>query len=84
MEKPVVYYYDNKDPDFTPFTITQFNGIEGDDFRVAYITIVLNHPRLGYCRNVRTSTIVKVTPDGTIETLNTIYKPTDDLEKFYE
>lgn len=39
---------------------------------------VINHPRLGDCESVITSTIVATSDDGTIETLNTIYKQARD------
>lgn len=42
---------------------------------VASLPIVINHPKLGTCYNVRTSKILQQYFDGTIETLNTIYKP---------
>ena len=35
---------------------------------------VKKHPRLGDCNWVTTSKILSVSEDGTIETLNTIYK----------
>ena len=57
--KPVVFYGSS---DF----------VEVD--RRAILYDVKNHPRLGDCRYVNTSRVLSVSDDGTIETLNTIYK----------
>jgi len=38
----------------------------------------INHPKLGSLK-VRTSVVVKKNHDGSFETLNTIYKPQNDL-----
>lgn len=64
--KPVVYYKGT--PKF-------LNWIGDPDRPVARLPYVLNHPSLGDCKNVRTSVILRVLKDGTIFTLNTIYKP---------
>jgi len=42
---------------------------------IAHLEQVYDHPKLGYCKDVRSSSIVKF-PDkeGTFETRNTIYK----------
>lgn len=40
---------------------------------VASLNLVFNHPRLGACHNVRTSTVLRKFEDG-FETRNTIYK----------
>lgn len=47
------------------------------DFKneVAGIPVVLNHPVLGNCPNVRTSTVKQKFPDGSFETRNTMYVP---------
>ena len=42
--------------------------------RRATLFDVKNHPRLGDCEYVSTSRVLSVSDDGTIETLNTIYK----------
>ena len=42
--------------------------------RRAMLFDVKNHPRLGDCNYVSTSRVLSVSDDGTIETLNTIYK----------
>lgn len=39
---------------------------------------VINHPKLGRGK-IRTSVVVKRNYDGSFETLNTIYKPHNDL-----
>ena len=64
--KPVVYYvgvakiwYWNDDPTKP----------------VASLPYVVDHPHLGTCSNVRTSIVLCQCFDGTIETMNTIYKP---------
>ena len=65
-EKPVVYYVGQ--PEF-------WNWNDDIDQPVARLPFVINHPKLGDCANVRTSVIVRKYFDGTIETLNTFYKP---------
>jgi len=65
-QKPVVYY--EGPVDF-------WNWNDDDRYPVASLFRVVDHPRLGNCYNVRTSVIVNKYFDGTIETLNTIYKP---------
>lgn len=42
--------------------------------RRAILLDVKNHPRLGDCNYVSTPKVLSVSDDGTIETLNTIYK----------
>ena len=64
-EKPVVYYMGT--PEF-------WNWNDNEELPVAYLPYVVNHPRLGRCRDVRTSVVLTKYPDGTIETRNTIYK----------
>jgi hypothetical protein len=65
-EKPVVHY----------IGVPQFwNWNHDERYPVASLQFVLDHPKLGNCRNVRTSTILHKYSDGTIETKNTIYKP---------
>jgi hypothetical protein len=69
INKPEVHYKG-------PLRITEWWMSEPDAPReyVAHLDLVLNHPRLGVCPNVRTSTI-KVWPDdkGNFETRNTKY-----------
>jgi hypothetical protein len=64
--KPVVYYAG----------APQFYNWNGDvRYPVASLSYVVGHPNLGNCRDVRTSTVLNVYLDGTIETKNTIYRP---------
>ncbi len=65
-EKPVVYYIGVAKVWYWNDDITK---------PVASLPLVLDHPQLGNCYNVRTSVIVQQYFDGTIETRNTIYKP---------
>lgn len=65
-EKPVVYYMGT--PEF-------WNWNDDERYPVASLPYVVDHPRLGSCRNVRTSVVLCKYFDGTIETKNTIYKP---------
>jgi hypothetical protein len=65
-DKPTVYYIGV--PEF-------WNWNDDVRYPVAYLPYVIGHPRLGDCYDVRTSIIVQQYFDGTIETLNTIYKP---------
>jgi hypothetical protein len=65
-EKPVVYY----------LGVPQFYDWNDDErYPVATLSYVIGHPKLGNCRDVRTSKVLNVYFDGTIETNNTIYKP---------
>lgn len=48
---------------------------------VASISFVLDHPHLGSCPNVRTSTVLKKFPDGSFETRNTMYVPATEEMK---
>ncbi len=65
-EKPVVYY----------IGVAKVWYWNDDTTKpVASLPLVLDHPQLGNCYNVRTSVIVQQYFDGTIETRNTIYKP---------
>jgi hypothetical protein len=50
-----------------------FNSFCGVEY--ANLPRVVNHPRLGNCTNVTTSIIVSKMKDGSIETLNTFYRP---------
>lgn len=52
---------------------------------VAGLEVVLDHPHLGACPNVRTSTVLKKFPDGSFETRNTMYIPaTEEMKnEFY-
>lgn len=63
-QKPVVYFTGK--PDFWMWNATN---------EVASLQLVVNHPRLGWCSDVRTSTVLHKFPDGSFETRNTIYKP---------
>lgn len=52
---------------------------------VASLETVMNHPRLGDCHNVRTSTVKQKFDDGSFETRNTIYKPaTKEMQDEYD
>lgn len=53
---------------------------------VAGLHFVLDHPWLGACPNVRTSTVLKKFPDGSFETRNTMYVPaTEEMKnEFYD
>ena len=64
--KPVVYYAGT--PQF-------YNWNNDVRYPVASLSYVVGHPNLGNCRDVRTSTVLNVYLDGTIETKNTIYRP---------
>jgi hypothetical protein len=53
---------------------------------IASLFAVINHPHLGMCYNVRTSTVKQKFPDGSFETRNTMYVPatkemTDEFER---
>ena len=52
---------------------------------VAGLLFVLDHPWLGACPDVRTSTVLKKFPDGSFETRNTMYIPaTEEMKnEFY-
>jgi hypothetical protein len=66
QDKPTVYY----------IGVPQFyNWFGNPDQPVARLQYVIGHPALGNCSDVRTSVVQKVLDDGTIETMNTIYKP---------
>lgn len=66
-EKPVVYY--------TGFPVFAKWG----EHTVAYLQYVINHPVLGNCADVRTSSVQKDYDDGTIVTRNTVYKPIQEM-----
>ena len=52
---------------------------------VAGLEVVLDHPHLGACPNVRTSTVKQKFPDGSFETRNTMYVPaTEQMKSDYE
>lgn len=63
QEKPIVYYVG----------VPQFS--QWGENTVARLQYVIDHPVLGNCSDVRTSSVSKVLFDGTIITRNTIYKP---------
>lgn len=42
---------------------------------IARLPMIYGHPKLGHCADVRTSLIKELLRDGTICTMNTIYKP---------
>lgn len=73
MTKPVVRYV--RTETHSGYGIHQYFDMPDPKWRVAYIGEVLDHPRLGHCFDVRTSTVESVSDDGVIETRNTIYKP---------
>lgn len=60
-----------------PTVLFTFNTVYGTPFvevnKRSYVR-ALNHPRLGNC-DVHTSLVKHINPDGSFETLNTIYKP---------
>lgn len=64
IEKPVVY-----------FSGTPYFWMWNPTNEVASLEVVLGHPHLGDCPNVRTSTVKQKFDDGSFETRNTIYKP---------
>jgi hypothetical protein len=64
--KPVVHYKGEA---------SFFYHSEDSNVLVAKLAFVTDHPKLGSCYNVRTSAVMDVRNDGTIETRNTIYKP---------
>ena len=64
IEKPTVHYLG--EPEYWMWDSKN---------EVAGLEVVLDHPRLGSCPNVRTSTVLKKFSDGSFETLNTFYKP---------
>lgn len=64
--KPVVYYVGT--PRF-------WNWNDDPTKPVATLPYVVDHPVLGTCVGVRTSIVLQQRNDGTIETMNTIYKP---------
>lgn len=65
-QKPVVHYVG---------TAYFWNWNDNPTQPVASLPLVLDHPRLGKCLNVCTSIVLHKYFDGTIETMNTIYKP---------
>lgn len=64
IEKPVVY-----------FTNLPYYWMWNEKNEVASLELVLGHPYLGDCLDVRTSTVLHKFDDGSFETCNTIYKP---------
>lgn len=64
MNKPVVY-----------FTGEPSYWMWDEKNEVASLEAVIDHPKLGDCRDVRTSTVKQKFDDGSFETRNTIYKP---------
>lgn len=74
IEKPVVHFIG--EPDYWMWDTKN---------EVAGLYVVLDHPRLGVCPNVRTSTVLKKFPDGSFETRNTMYVPaTEEMKNEYE
>jgi hypothetical protein len=70
--KPVVYYTGTAEFSIWPYS----KNSDESDIIVGHLEQVINHPKLGVCNNVRTSTvIVPVDNSGQFETKNTIYKP---------
>lgn len=73
QDKPVVYYVG----------VPQIWNWNNDPKQpVASLQYVIGHPKLGNCTNVRTSVVLKVLDDGTIETKNTIYKSISQEELY--
>ena len=72
MSKQTVHYTGT-----ATFYVWPWNKNEdGSDIIVGSLERVLNHPKLGSCRDVRTSVIVTpIDEHGKFETLNTIYEP---------
>jgi hypothetical protein len=60
-----------------PYTSDDYSKYADElgEITIAVVYGVLDHPKLGYQRSVRTSIVVKTNDDGSFETLNTIYKP---------
>ena len=74
IEKPVVHYLGQ--PQYWMWDSKN---------EVAGLAVVLNHPHLGACPNVRTSTVLKKFDDGSFETRNTMYVPaTQEMKDDYE
>lgn len=74
IEKPTVYYLG--EPEYWMWDSKN---------EVAGLEVVLDHPRLGSCPNVRTSTVLKKFSDGSFETRNTMYVPaTEEMKCEYE
>ena len=65
-------YIDNESAKPVVFYGSFVLAVEVD--RRAMLFDVKNRPRLGDCNYVSTSRVLSVSDDGTIETLNTIYK----------
>jgi hypothetical protein len=73
IEKPVVY-----------FVGEPYYWMWNETNEVASLQAVLEHPRLGNCPDVRTSTVLQKFDDGSFETRNTIYKPaTKEMQDDY-
>jgi len=66
--KPVVHYEGEA---------SFFYYSEDSNLLAAKLDFVIDHPKLGSCYNVRTSAVLDVKDDGTIETRNTIYRSVD-------
>jgi hypothetical protein len=74
IEKPVVHYLGQ--PQYWMWDSKN---------EVAGLLFVFDHPYLGACPDVRTSTVLKKFPDGSFETRNTMYVPaTEEMKnEFY-
>jgi len=70
--KPVVHYVG--EPNFKVWGWSQEEN--GDDIIICYLDIVVDHPKLGHCYNVKTSKVIgHIDSNGRFETQNTIYEP---------
>lgn len=67
-DKPVVEYTGTEEFIYSPMY----------DSNVAILYNVLNHPKLGKCPWVITTSIQKIHDNGDIETKNTIYRKVED------
>jgi hypothetical protein len=63
-----------------PLTIAEYGDQLDEDNGYEFAKVyAMNHPILGMT-DVRTSIVIKKNPDGSFETLNTIYKPVKEEE----
>jgi len=73
MNKPVVHYKGKP-----VFMERVYENAEGKKklLSIAKLSVVTDHPKLGWCHDVRTSKVmVPMDHEGRFETLNTIYEP---------
>jgi len=70
--KPTVHYQGTAQFFVWPWCL----GEDGKEIIVGRLPMVIDHPRLGQCFDVRTSKVVKpIDEHGKFETQNTIYEP---------